>query len=272
MKRWSVLLFGIASYLLFVATISYLAGFIGGLLVPTTLDGPLTGSLTEAIIIDGLLVTLFGLQHSVMARPGFKQWWTRFIPQSIERSVYVLASNVVLSMMFWQWRPLGGVIWNLEHPTVRTAAWSLFAFGWLAVFVTTCLINHFDLFGLRQVWLYFRGRPYTHLPFVSPGPYRYVRHPLYIGWLMAFWATPTMSFSHLLFAVGMTAYILMAIPFEERDLVRGHRDYADYRRRVPMFIPRLSAMTPSTTLTLAQTPVPTSTQWEANLSVEKVAR
>ncbi len=236
MKRWSVLLFGVTSYLLFLATFLYLVGFVGGILTPTKLDGPLQSSLFEAVLIDTLLILVFGLQHSVMARPRFK----RLVPQPIERGVYVLATNLALALLFWQWRPLGGVIWNFEDSRVRSAVWTLYAFGWLTVFVTTCLINHFDLFGLRQAWLYFRSKPYTSLPFVTPGPYRFVRHPLYVGWLIVFWATPTMTWAHLIFAVGMTTYILTAIRFEESDLVRFHANYADYRRRVPMLIPKVN--------------------------------
>jgi protein-S-isoprenylcysteine O-methyltransferase Ste14 len=174
-----------------------------------------------------------------MARPEFKRWWTRFIPTPVERSTYVMATNLVLGLMFWQWRPMGGILWNFEQPLVRAAAWSLFAVGWLTVLVTTFLINHFDLFGLRQVWLYFRGRPYTHLPFATPGPYQIIRHPLYVGWLLAFWATPTMTMAHFVFAAAMTAYILLAIRYEERDLVSFHTGYREYRRRVPMLIPRI---------------------------------
>jgi methanethiol S-methyltransferase len=245
MKRWSVLLYGVASYVLFLATFVYMVGFIGGFLVPTKLDGPPTANLSEALMVDALLVLLFGMQHSVMARPGFKRWWTRHVPSSAERSTYVLASNLALGLLFWQWQPLGGVIWNLESPMVRISAWGLFALGWLIVLWSTALINHFDLFGLRQVWLYFRSQPYTQLPFVTPGPYRFVRHPLYLGWLLVFWATPTMTVAHIIFAAAMTAYILFAISFEERDLIRVHADYAEYRRRVPMLLPKLmSARTP----------------------------
>ena len=237
MKRWSVLAYGVVCYALFFATFLYLVGWIGGFVVPTTLDGPATSPLAVAAVINAGLILIFGLQHSVMARPAFKRRWTRFIPQPIERSTYVFATNAALALMFWQWRPLGGVIWNVEHPTGRAALWGLFGLGWLTILVTTFLINHFDLFGLRQVWLYFRGRPYSHLPFVTPGPYRFVRHPLYIGWLMAFWATPTMTAAHLVFALGMSAYILIAIGYEERYLIKFHAGYADYRRQVPMLVP-----------------------------------
>jgi protein-S-isoprenylcysteine O-methyltransferase Ste14 len=240
MKRWLVLLFGLANYGLFLGIFLYMLGFIGGFAVPRTLDGPRTVPLTEAVPIDLLLLAVFALQHSVMARPTFKQWWTQFVPAPIERSTYVLATDLALALMFWQWQPLGMEIWNVEQPMLRAALWTLYAVGWLTVLVTTFLINHFDLFGLRQVWLYFHGRPYTSLPFATPGPYRLVRHPLYVGWLLAFWATPTMGLAHLVFALGMTAYILVAIRLEERNLAEYHGEfYRAYRQRVPMLMPRM---------------------------------
>jgi protein-S-isoprenylcysteine O-methyltransferase Ste14 len=194
--------------------------------------------LVVALLIDVGLLTLFATQHSIMARKWFKKWWTRIVPKPLERSTYVLFSSLALILLFWQWRPLGGVVWSLEEPVGRLVLRALFAFGWLTVLVSTFLINHFDLFGLRQVWLYLRGRSYTTLKFGTPGPYRLVRHPLYVGWLFAFWSTPTMTFAHLLFSIATTAYILLAIQFEERDLAREHGDtYEAYRRSVPMLIP-----------------------------------
>ena len=190
-----------------------------------------------ALLINLGLLSLFAIQHSVMARPWFKRVWTRVVPQAAERSTYVLASSLALILLFWQWSPLGGVVWDVQNPTGRALLYAGFAFGWLLVLVTTFLINHFDLFGLRQVWLYLRGRAYRPLHFVTPGPYRLVRHPLYVGWLFAFWATPTMTVTHLLFAVMTTAYILVAIQLEERDLVDAHPEYAEYKRRVPMIVP-----------------------------------
>lgn len=237
MKRSLVLLFGVASYILSLAVFGYLASWMGGFLVPTMLDGPRQGSLLTAFVVDALLVAVFGLQHSVMARPAFKRWWTKFVPEPIERSVYMLASNAALALMFWQWRPLGGTIWNVESTPGREILFGVYGLGWVIVLATTFLINHFDLFGLRQTWLYFRGRPYTQLRFVTPVPYRVVRHPLYVGWLTTFWATPTMTAAHLVFALGMTAYILIAIRYEERDLIKAHAGYAEYRRRVPMLVP-----------------------------------
>jgi protein-S-isoprenylcysteine O-methyltransferase Ste14 len=235
------LLYGVVCYAIFLGVFIYTVGFIGGFLTPTQLDGPATGSFLQALMVNTMLVLLFGLQHSVMARPAFKKWWTQIVPQPIERSTYVLATNLVLGLMFWQWKPMGGEVWDVSNALGRSALWTLYGVGWLTVLATTFLINHFDLFGLRHVWLYFRGQAYTTLPFVTPGPYRYIRHPLYVGWMAAFWATPTMTFAHFLFAAGMTAYILTAIPFEERDLIAFHGGYAGYRRRVPMFLPRLQS-------------------------------
>lgn len=240
MKRLLVLLYGVANYLVFLGVFLYLAAFVGNLGVPRSLDSAPVGPLWLALLIDVLLIALFGVQHSVMARPTFKRGWTKYVPAPMERSTYVLFTNAALILLFAFWQPIGGTVWAVEHPTGRAALWTLFGLGWLTVLVTTFLINHFDLFGLRQVWLHFRNKPYTHVGFRTPGPYRYVRHPLYVGWMMAFWATPTMTLSHLVFAAGMSAYILVAIPFEERNLLLYHgRKYADYRRRVPMLIPGL---------------------------------
>ena len=238
-RRLLLLTYGILCYGLFLATSLYAIGFIGGFLTPTRLDGPREGSLAAAMAINGGLLVLFAVQHSGMARPGFKRWLTRFVPEPAERSTYVLLSSAALLVLFWQWRPLGGVVWEVRDEGARAAVFALFAAGWLTVLVATSLINHFDLFGLRQVWLAFRGLPYTPLPFTTPGPYRLVRHPLYVGWLTVFWAAPTMTAAHLLFAVGTTAYILAAIRWEERDLVAALPEYAAYRRRVPMLLPRL---------------------------------
>ncbi len=240
-RRLLLLTYGILSYVLFLATFLYAVGFVGGFLTPTRLDGPRQGALAAALAIDAGLLVLFAVQHSGMARPGFKRWLTRFVPGPAERSTYVLLSNAALLVLFWQWRPLGGVVWEVPGEAARAAVTAVFVAGWLVVLGTTFLINHFDLFGLRQVWLAFSGAPYTSLRFTTPGPYRLVRHPLYVGWLSVFWAAPTMTAAHLLFAVGTTAYILAAIRWEERDLVAAHPEYAAYRRRVPMLLPRLQA-------------------------------
>jgi protein-S-isoprenylcysteine O-methyltransferase Ste14 len=239
-KRFLVLIYGSVNYAICLGVFAYLAGFIGNVWVPRSLDAAPVAPLWQALLVDVLLIALFGLQHSVMARPSFKQLWTKLVPEPIERSTYVMFTNAALIVMFCFWQPLGGSVWTVEDPTARTALWALYALGWAAVLAVTFLINHFDLFGLRQVWFYFRGKPYTHIGFRMPGPYRFVRHPLYVGWFTVFWSTPTMTLTHLVFALGMTAYILIAIPFEERNLAEYHgKTYADYRRRVPMLIPRL---------------------------------
>ena len=238
LKRILFFAYGAFSYSIFLATFLYAIGFIGNFGVPRTLDGTPTEPLGRALAIDVGLLGLFAVQHSVMARKWFKEAWTRIVPQPAERSTYVLFSSLALILLMWQWRPMGGVVWSVEDPSLRFVLYGLFAFGWGLVLVCTFLINHFDLFGLRQVWLYLTGRPYTALRFVMPGPYRMVRHPLYAGWLFAFWATPTMTVAHLVFAVATTAYILIAIQLEERDLVREHGEsYESYRRQVPMLLP-----------------------------------
>jgi protein-S-isoprenylcysteine O-methyltransferase Ste14 len=237
-KRLSIFLYGVTSYAIFFGTFLYAVGFIGNFAVPRTLDGTPTMGLMAALLIDLGLLGLFAVQHSVMARPVFKRWFTKWVPESAERSTYVLLSSLALIAMFAWWQPLGGMVWNVTDATMRGVLWGGFAFGWLLVLVSTFLINHFDLFGLRQVWLQLRGRPYTHLAFGTPGPYRLVRHPLYVGWLFAFWATPTMTVSHLVFAIATTGYILIAIRFEERDLVAHHgKLYQEYAEKVPMLVP-----------------------------------
>src|SRR6185436_6108609 len=238
-RRLSIFAYGVVSYGIFFASFLYAIGFVGGFGVPRTIDGALEGSLAVALAVDLGLLGLFALQHSVMARQGFKRRLTRLVPEAAERSTYVLASSVALLLLFWQWRPIGGVVWEMESPAAKAIAYGIFATGWATVLVCTFLINHFDLFGLRQAWLALLDRPYTPLRFTTPGPYRVVRHPLYVGWFLAFWGTPTMTATHLLFAVATTAYILIAIQFEERDLVAAYpQEYAAYRRRVPMLIPR----------------------------------
>jgi protein-S-isoprenylcysteine O-methyltransferase Ste14 len=218
-KRIAFFAYGSLSYLIFLATFLYAIGFIGNFGVPRTLDGVPSGPLVVAFAIDVALLTLFAVQHSVMARKWFKEWWTQIVPKPVERSTYVLFSSLALILLFWQWRPLGGVVWSIEDSWGRLVLHGLFAFGWALVLVSTFLINHFDLFGLRQVWVNLLGRPYTTLRFGTPGPYRLVRHPL-------------------LFSIATTGYILIAIQFEERDLTREHGDsYEAYRRSVPMLIP-----------------------------------
>lgn len=239
MRRWSFFIYGVFCHLLFLATFAYLAGFVGNLLVPKTIDTP-PDDPHFAIGINLLLIALFGLQHSIMARPRFKRLWTRLIPQPIERSTYVLISCLVTFLLVWQWRGIDLIIWDVQEPIGRGFLWGLFAVGWLAVPVASLMIDHFDLFGTRQVWLYWRRRPYTSSPFRTPMLYSRVRHPIYVAWFLAFWATPTMTLGHLLFAGAMTLYMVIATQLEERDLVSHYGDtYREYRRRVPMFLPRL---------------------------------
>jgi protein-S-isoprenylcysteine O-methyltransferase Ste14 len=236
-KRVSIFAYGVVCYAIFFATFLYAIGFIGNFAVPRTLDGAPAMDFTTALLIDLGLLGLFAIQHSVMARPAFKRWFTKLVPEPAERSTYVLLSSLALIAMFAWWQPLGGDIWNVTSP-LREILWGGFAFGWLLVLISTFLINHFDLFGLRQVWLQLMGKPYTHLEFRTPGPYSYVRHPLYVGWFFAFWCTPTMTVSHLVFAIATTGYILIAIQLEERDLVAQFgKTYAKYQERVPMLVP-----------------------------------
>jgi len=240
MKRWLIFFYGVASYAIFFATFLYAIGFIGNFGVPKSIDSVRETSLGMALLINAGLLGVFAIQHSVMARPAFKRWWTRIIPQEAERSTYTLLSSVALIALFAFWEPIGGIVWNVESPISQALIYCAYAFGWGLVLVSTFLINHFDLFGLRQVWLQLLGKPYRPLRFGTPGPYKLVRHPLYLGWLFAFWATPTMTGTHLLFAFMTTAYILVAIQLEERDLVDSlGDDYVQYRRKVPMIVPRL---------------------------------
>jgi protein-S-isoprenylcysteine O-methyltransferase Ste14 len=236
-KRIAFFAYGTVVYLLFLGTFLYAIAFVGGF-APTSLDGAPTTPVATAIAIDVALLALFAVQHSVMARPWFKRAWTRIVSPSIERSTYVLCATAALALLCWQWRPLGVTIWSVQEPTARLALWAIFAWGWLQVLATTFLINHFDLFGLRQVWFALIGEPYTPVALATPAPYRIVRHPLYLGFLLAFWATPVMTAAHLLFAVATTAYIVLAIQFEEHDLAQEHGPaYLEYRRRVPMLLP-----------------------------------
>lgn len=246
MRRALALGYGLVSYLLFFGTFVYSIGWIGDLLLPSSIDrGGEPASLPVAIAINLGLLSLFAVQHSGMARPAFKRWWTRVVPQPVERSTYVLFSVLVMWVLYAAWQPIGTVVWSVESAPVRAALLCLYAAGWALVLYATILISHFDLFGLRQVVLYARGKAYQHLPFDTPSLYRYVRHPLYVGWLTVFWAAPTMTLGHLIFAVMCTGYILVAIQLEERDLVQHFGDdYARYRRDVPMLVPSLTTKAP----------------------------
>lgn len=237
-KRIVFFAYGTLCYGLFLAVFVYAVGFLANTVVPRTVNSGPEAPTPLAMTVNLALLALFGIQHSIMARPTFKRWWTRIVPEPIERSTYVLATNIVLALLFWQWRPITGVVWNIESGPIRNAVWGLFALGWALVFVATLLLNHFELFGMRQVTLYLLGRPHTHLPFKVPMLYRHVRHPLYVGWIATFWATPTMTVGHLLFSAAMTLYILIAIRLEERNLLDIHGEqYRSYRASVPMLIP-----------------------------------
>jgi len=241
-KRLAVFTYGVASYAACLFVFVYAVGFVGNYFVPRSLDSAPRAPLTQAVMIDVLLLAAFAVQHSVMARPGFKRILTRIIPEAAERSTYVLASNLAMIALFAWWQPVGGAIWNVTGPIARSAITSVYFMGFGLVLVATLLIHHFDLFGVRQVWLYLIGKPYTELEFRTPLFYKYVRHPLYIGWLMFFWATPVMTSAHLLFALLTTAYILLAIRWEERDLTAIHGEkYEDYRRKVPKLVPSFVA-------------------------------
>ena len=237
-RRWSILLYGLLAYLLFLASFLYTVGFLAGFLVPKTIDSGSIGSVDTALVVDLCLLGLFAVQHSVMARPTFKGGWTRIIPPAVERSTYVLATSAVLFLLFWLWRPLPAVVWQAAKPWAVIALWTSFAIGWVVVLLSSFLINHFDLFGLRQVSLCFSGETYTPVPFRTSGLYRVVRHPIMVGFLIAFWATPTMTQGHLLFAAVVTMYILVALRLEERDLVAYYGEtYSAYQRQVRMLLP-----------------------------------
>src|SRR6476660_5240808 len=236
--RISTLLYGIFCYLAFFATFLYAIAFLGDFGVSRTIDSGVEGSVGGALAINAGLLALFALQHSIMARSWFKRAWTRVVPPAAERSTYVLFSSIALIVLFWQWRPIGGLVWQVDNELGRMAIFWVYAAGWMLLLIATFLINHFDLFGLRQVYLHFRGQEYTILAFRTPGLYRLMRHPIYFSWLCIFWATPRMTIAHLVFAVATTGYILMAIQLEERDLVRAYGDsYRRYKQQFPSILP-----------------------------------
>jgi protein-S-isoprenylcysteine O-methyltransferase Ste14 len=240
MSRTISLLFAIFAYAVFFATFLYLICFVGdAAFAPVTVDKGPTAPVGMAIAIDVVLIALFGLQHSVMARPAFKQGWTRIVPHTVERSVYVLAASLTLMVLFWFWRPIDAVIWDATSTPLAGILTALFWVGWVTILLSTFLINHFELFGLQQAWLNLRGRQAPAPEFRQPRLYTFVRHPLYLGFFLAFWSAPRMTAGHLLLAAGLSVYMLIAIRYEERDLVGLFgKDYEDYRSRVGMLMPR----------------------------------
>ena len=239
MKRLAIFAYGLISYAVFFATFLYGVGFIGNFWVPKSMDSVRDVSLGTALAVNLGLLGLFAIQHSVMARPAFKRAWTRIVPEAAERSTYVLFSSLAMILLFWFWQPMGGVIWNITSTAGANVMYGVYAAGCALLLYSTFLIDHFDLFGLRQVWSQWVGKPLTPLVFKTPWLYRQVRHPLYVGWLMIFWATPTMTVAHLVFAIMTTAYIFVGIRFEERDLIAAHPEYAQYKKQVPALVPFL---------------------------------
>jgi protein-S-isoprenylcysteine O-methyltransferase Ste14 len=246
MKKLAIFIYGVLSYLMFLGVFVYAVGFIGNIKISNSIDSIPGVPFTQALMINLGILSLFALQHSGMARKGFKNWITKYIPQSAERATYVLLSNVVMIVMFYFWEPMGGTIWSVESDLAKTSLMTLFMFGWALVLISTFLINHFHLFGLQQVWAELRGKTIPSAKFTTPSLYKTVRHPLYVGWIVVVWATPTMTAAHLVFAMMCTAYILIAIQFEEKDLINEFGDeYRQYKQDVPMIIPSVVRVKPS---------------------------
>ena len=238
MGRILAFLYGVVCYVLFLGTFLYAIGFVSNVYVPKAIDSGVPGDFWPSLITNALLLGIFAVQHTVMARPGFKAWWTQIVPKPVERSTFVLFANAALILLYWKWQPLTGVVWMVDNDLARTAIWTVAALGWVMVLVSTFLINHFELFGLSQVIQNLRGQPHTYPPFRTPFLYKIVRHPLMLGFLIAFWATPDMTVGHLEFSLAVTGYIFIALQFEERDLVKYFgQAYEDYRKRVPKILP-----------------------------------
>ena len=238
MARILALLFGVACYVVFFVTFLYSIGFVGNLPVPKAIDTGTAGPFLPALLINAVLLGIFAVQHSVMARPGFKKWWTRIVPHPVERSTYVLLSSLALILLFAYWQPMPAPIWSVQSEAARYALWGVFWLGWVIVLTGTFLISHFDLFGLRQVYFFLKNREYKHFEFRTPFLYKLVRHPIMLGFILAFWAAPDMSVGHLVFSIATTVYILIALQLEERDLVTYHgAAYTEYQQQVSMILP-----------------------------------
>lgn len=239
MNKMASFLFGVVSYLVFFIAFLYAIGFLAGIIVPKSINSGMESGFTSSLIINLILLGLFAVQHSLMARPFFKRWFTQYVPMQIERSIYVILSSLLLFLLYWLWQPMTTVVWQVDSSLGQSLIWAVFAVGWLIVLLSTFMINHFDLFGLRQVWLHLRDRPYETIPFQTTALYKFVRHPIMLGFIIAFWATPLMTQGQLLFSVMTTLYILIGIQFEEHDLKNAlGADYEHYKNSVPMIFPK----------------------------------